>query len=166
MSITPLLNMEARGGAVQYTPAGRGLCDRTHHLVNMDRKEPSGPDIGPAPTATAVPSSPVEGTRPLNSDFTIPREVDTVNSGRTQGMETQSMMFPTDSRRPRRRSTENTGTMPSICSPGPPAPPHWWTDTSQDMPKATCSSTRKRQWMRPHQISQEKCWTMKSCSAI
>ncbi len=54
---------------------------RTHKLIKIDLKESSGPDVGPVPTATETPSSPVEGTRPLNFDSTIPQGADSVNEG-------------------------------------------------------------------------------------
>ena len=54
---------------------------RTHKLIKIDLKESSGPDVGPVPTATETPSSPVEGTRPLNFDSTIPQGADSVNKG-------------------------------------------------------------------------------------
>ncbi|WP_318646873.1 LPD3 domain-containing protein [Oscillibacter hominis] len=54
---------------------------RTHKLIEMDLKETTGPDVGPAPTATtANPSSPVEGMHPLNSDPTIAQGADSVNN--------------------------------------------------------------------------------------
>lgn len=58
---------------------------RTHKLIKIDLKETAGPDVGPAPTATATPSSPVEGALPLNLDSTIPQGADNVNSSDQDG---------------------------------------------------------------------------------
>ena len=54
---------------------------RTHKLIKMDLNDVSGPDVGPAPTATETHSSPVEGTRPLNSDTTIAQGAEVVKNG-------------------------------------------------------------------------------------
>ena len=55
---------------------------RTHKLIKMDLNEVSGPDVGPAPTATETHSSPVEGTRPLNANDSIAQGAENVkNSG-------------------------------------------------------------------------------------
>ena len=54
---------------------------RTHKLIKMDLNEVSGPDVGPAPTATETHSSPVEGTRPLNANDSIAQEAEIVKNG-------------------------------------------------------------------------------------
>lgn len=54
---------------------------RTHKLIEMDLKEIPPLDTGPAPAATETNlSGPVEGTRPLNSDFSIAQGADSVKS--------------------------------------------------------------------------------------
>lgn len=54
---------------------------RTHKLIKMDLNEVSGPDVGPAPTATETHSSPVEGTRPLNANDSIAQGAENVKNG-------------------------------------------------------------------------------------
>lgn len=54
---------------------------RTHKLIKMDLNEVSGPDVGPAPTATETHSSPVEGTRPLNANNSIAQGAENVKNG-------------------------------------------------------------------------------------
>lgn len=54
---------------------------RTHKLIKMDLNEVSGPDVGPAPTATGTHSSPVEGTRPLNANDSIAQGAENVKNG-------------------------------------------------------------------------------------
>ena len=54
---------------------------RTHKLIKMDLNEVSGPDVGPAPTATETHSSPVEGTRPLNANDSIAQWAENVKNG-------------------------------------------------------------------------------------
>ena len=54
---------------------------RTHKLIKMDLNEVSGPDVGPAPTATETHSSPVEGTRPLNANDSIAQGTENVKNG-------------------------------------------------------------------------------------
>ena len=59
---------------------------RTHKLIKMDLNEVSGPDVGPAPTATETHSSPVEGTRPLNTNDSIAQGAENVKNG-TNGVD-------------------------------------------------------------------------------
>ena len=61
---------------------------RTHKLIKMDLNEVSGPDVGPAPTATETHSSPVEGTRPLNANDSIAQGAENVKNGGTSGFDT------------------------------------------------------------------------------
>lgn len=53
---------------------------KTHQLVKMELSQTAHADVGPAPTALTAETTPVEGTRPLNSDFTIPQPSDSVKS--------------------------------------------------------------------------------------
>lgn len=57
---------------------------RTHKLIKMDLNEVSGPDVGPAPTATETHSSPVEGTRPLNANDSIAQGAENVKNGESR----------------------------------------------------------------------------------
>ena len=57
---------------------------RTHKLIKMDLNEVSGPDVGPAPTATETHSSPVEGTRPLNANNSIAQGAENVKNGESR----------------------------------------------------------------------------------
>ena len=57
---------------------------RTHKLIKMDLNEVSGPDVGPAPTATKTHSSPVEGTRPLNANDSIAQGAENVKNGESR----------------------------------------------------------------------------------
>ena len=61
---------------------------RTHKLIKMDLNEVSGPDVGPAPTATETHSSPVEGTRPLNANDSIAQGTENVKNGGAAGFDT------------------------------------------------------------------------------
>lgn len=61
---------------------------RTHKLIKMDLNEISGPDVGPAPTATETHSSPVEGTRPLNANDSIAQGAENVKNGGTTEFDT------------------------------------------------------------------------------
>lgn len=61
---------------------------RTHKLIKMDLNEVSGPDVGPAPTATETHSSPVEGTRPLNANDSIAQGAENVKNGGAAGFDT------------------------------------------------------------------------------
>ena len=61
---------------------------RTHKLIKMDLNEVSGPDVGPAPTATGTHSSPVEGTRPLNANDSIAQGAENVKNGGTAEFDT------------------------------------------------------------------------------
>jgi hypothetical protein len=61
---------------------------RTHKLIKMDLNEVSGPDVGPAPTATETHSSPVEGTRPLNANDSIAQGAENVKNGGAAEFET------------------------------------------------------------------------------
>lgn len=61
---------------------------RTHKLIKMDLNEVSGPDVGPAPTATETHSSPVEGTRPLNTNDSIAQGAENVKNGDASGFDT------------------------------------------------------------------------------
>lgn len=61
---------------------------RTHKLIKMDLNEVSGPDVGPAPTATETHSSPVEGTRPLNANDSIAQGAENVKNGSAAGFDT------------------------------------------------------------------------------
>ena len=60
---------------------------RTHKLIKMDLNEVSGPDVGPAPTATETHSSPVEGTRPLNANDSIAQGAENVKNGGGAGFD-------------------------------------------------------------------------------
>ena len=60
---------------------------RTHKLIKMDLNEVSGPDVGPAPTATETHSSPVEGTRPLNANDSIAQGAENVKNGGAAGFD-------------------------------------------------------------------------------
>lgn len=60
---------------------------RTHKLIKMDLNEVSGPDVGPAPTATETHSSPVEGTRPLNVNDSIAQGTENVKNGDAAGFD-------------------------------------------------------------------------------
>lgn len=53
---------------------------RTHQVTKIDLTPAEASLAGPAPAASSEASSPVEGTRPLNSDFTIPQGTNAVNS--------------------------------------------------------------------------------------
>lgn len=53
----------------------------TQSQASMDLNEVSGPDVGPAPTATETYSSPVEGTRPLNANDSIAQGAENVKNG-------------------------------------------------------------------------------------
>lgn len=65
---------------------------RTHRLIEMDLKEIPSLDVGPAPTAAEVAlSGPFEGTRPLNSDSTIPQPSDSVKSRDVMEQEVQRL---------------------------------------------------------------------------
>lgn len=57
---------------------------RTHKLIKMDLNEVSGPDVGPAPTATETHSSPVEGTRPPNANDSIAQGAENVKNGESR----------------------------------------------------------------------------------
>ena len=61
---------------------------RTHKLIKMDLNEVSGPDVGPAPTATETHSSPVEGTRPLNANDSIAQGAENVKNRGAVGFDT------------------------------------------------------------------------------
>ena len=52
---------------------------RTHRLIEMDLRESPSLDTGKAPAAAEIQSGPVEGTRPLNPNFTIAPEAEHVN---------------------------------------------------------------------------------------
>lgn len=60
----------------------------TQSQASMDLNEVSGPDVGPAPTATETHSSPVEGTRPLNANDSIAQGTENVKNGGTAGFDT------------------------------------------------------------------------------
>ena len=66
---------------------------RTHKLIKMDLNEVSGPDVGPAPTATETHSSPVEGTRPLNVNDSIAQGAENVKNGGAAGFDTPGDVF-------------------------------------------------------------------------
>ena len=72
--ITPRLD---EGGVV----VPEASDNRDHQATKIDLREASGPDVGPVPTATAPLSDPIEGTRPLNDEYTIPQRADAVNAG-------------------------------------------------------------------------------------
>lgn len=55
---------------------------RTHQVIKMDLTPVEASLVGPAPTASSVTSDPVEGTRPLNLDYSLPQGSDSVNAGR------------------------------------------------------------------------------------
>lgn len=52
---------------------------RTHQVIKMDLTPAEASLVGPSPTASSEVSSPVEGTRPLNSDSTISQDAENVN---------------------------------------------------------------------------------------
>jgi len=52
---------------------------RTHRLIEMDLRESPSLDTGKAPAAAEIQSGPVEGTRPLNPNFTIAPGAENVN---------------------------------------------------------------------------------------
>ena len=52
---------------------------RTHRLIEMDLRESPSLDTGKAPAAAEIQSGPVEGTRPLNPNFTIAPRAEHVN---------------------------------------------------------------------------------------
>lgn len=54
---------------------------RTHQIVNMDLTQAKARYPGPVPGPSSDASGPVEGTRPLNLDSTIPQGADVVKSG-------------------------------------------------------------------------------------
>nr|WP_325301911.1 hypothetical protein [uncultured Dysosmobacter sp.] len=53
---------------------------RTHQIAKIDLTQAKGRLAGPAPVPSSAVSGPVEGTRPLNSDSTIPQDAEHVNS--------------------------------------------------------------------------------------
>ena len=53
---------------------------RTHQVIKMELTPAEASLAGPAPAASPETSIPVEGTRPLNSDSTIPQSAEHVNS--------------------------------------------------------------------------------------
>lgn len=54
---------------------------RTHQITKIDLTPDGAKHPGPAPGLSRTTSSPVEGTRPLSFDSTIPQSAETVNSG-------------------------------------------------------------------------------------
>lgn len=71
---------------------------RTHQVVKIDLTPAEGSLAGPAPAASSETSSPVEGTRPLSFDFTIPQGAEIVNSGEGLRPGTQDDMIGTTGR--------------------------------------------------------------------
>ena len=53
---------------------------RTHQIAKIDLTQAKGRLAGPAPVPSSAVSGPVEGTRPLNVDSTIPQSAEHVNS--------------------------------------------------------------------------------------
>lgn len=54
---------------------------RTHQIIKIDLTPDGAKHPGPAPGLSRTASSPVEGTRPLNSDSTIAPDAENVNTG-------------------------------------------------------------------------------------
>ena len=54
---------------------------RTHKLNKMELSPVTNADVGPAPTASVVETTPVEGTRPLNANDSIAQGAENVKNG-------------------------------------------------------------------------------------
>lgn len=61
---------------------------RTHKLNKMELSPVTNADVGPAPTASVVETTPVEGTRPLNANDSIAQGAENVKNGGAAGFDT------------------------------------------------------------------------------